>query len=400
MSGRPRTDIGTFGDIRTTRFPSGQTQAVTRFRDWDGRLRRITATGSTKAQAIAALKRKAADRDRARDAGQAVTADTPFPVLAQLWLEEMQIDPNLSDGTKEVYERRVRNLLLPALEHFTLREITVARLERFLKAQAAKSYATAKQSKVMLNLLMRFAMRHEAIRHNPMAGTTPLRKPATPPKALTLGELQAIRHTAATRRSGDGVRGPKPDGQLGDIIEVMLGSSARIGEALALRRCDVDMTASPPTVRISGTVVVRRRKGVFRQATPKTNQSNRTVAIPQFAAQVIRRRLAIISDADPEQLLFFSRTGSPLTPYNVRRTFRRVLEEAGLGGRHITPHSFRRTVATLISQEASDEAAAAMLGHGGPQITRQHYIERKQVANPVTADILEKLAPYDDVDVP
>jgi hypothetical protein len=30
--------------------------------------------------------------------------------------------------------------------------------------------------------------------------------------------------------------GPKPDGQLGAIIEVMLGTSARIGEVLAIRR--------------------------------------------------------------------------------------------------------------------------------------------------------------------
>ncbi len=81
-------------------------------------------------------------------------------------------------------------------------------------------------------------------------------------------------------------------------------------------------------------------------------------------------------------------------------SFRQVLEEAGLSGRRITPHSFRKTVATLISEEANDEAAAAMLGHGGTQITRQHYIERKQVANPATAEILEKLAPHHDPDVP
>lgn len=127
MPGRPRTDIGTFGDIRTAATSSGKWQAVTRFRDWDGRVRRITATGGTKAQAVAALKRKAADRDNVGNTGRAVTADTPFRVLAQLWLDEMQMDPNLSDGPKEVYERRVRNLLMPALEgpHPTRGELCV-----------------------------------------------------------------------------------------------------------------------------------------------------------------------------------------------------------------------------------------------------------------------------------
>ncbi|WP_210479603.1 site-specific integrase [Naasia sp. SYSU D00948] len=400
MSGRPRTDIGTFGEIRTAKAGSGKVQATTRIRDSDGRLRRLSATGATKAAAIAALKRKAANRDSFGDTGEAVTADTPVPTLARLWLEEVQMDPNLSEGTKETYERQLRTLLMPAFEHFTLREITVARVERFLKSQAAKSYARAKLSKVMLNLLMKFAMRHEAIRNNPVAATTPLRKPPAPPKALTMAELQAIRQAAATWRTAPGVMGPRPDGQVSGIIEVMLGSSARIGEALALRRCDVDMTANPPTVQFRGTVVVRKGKGVLRQESPKTDRSNRTVAIPQFAAEVIRKRLALTPDGDPEHLLFFTRHGTPLTPYNVRRTFRLVLDLAGLSGQRITPHSFRKTVATLISREANDEMAAEMLGHAATRITRQHYIERENVANPATAAILEKLAPNYDPDVP
>ena len=40
--------------------------------------------------------------------------------------------------------------------------------------------------------------------------------------------------------------GPRSDGQVRDIIEVMLGTATRIGEALALQQCDVDMGADPP----------------------------------------------------------------------------------------------------------------------------------------------------------
>jgi len=36
-----------------------------------------------------------------------------------------------------------------------------------------------------------------------------------------------------------GTSGPNPDGQLGQIVEVMLGTSARIGEVLAIRRRDL-----------------------------------------------------------------------------------------------------------------------------------------------------------------
>ena len=369
---------------------------MTRFRDGDGRLRRVTATAGTRARAEAALRKKLVERDRIVATGEAVTADTEFSKLGALWLEEIAIDPRLSDGTKGLYATELRTLLLPAWGNLAVREITTARLERFLKLQGATSYSKAKHSRVLLNLILKFAMRHGAIRYNPLVGTSPLHKPPAAPKALTLDELTRIRKAAREWRTGESRPGPKPDGQLRDIIEVMLGSSARIGEALALRRCDVDMTANPPTVHIRGTVVVRKGNGVARQGWPKTHTSDRIVAIPQFAAEVVRRRLALIADVDPEHLLFFTKRGTPITPYNARRTFRQVLDVAGLAGRGIKPHSFRRTVATLISEEADDEMAAEMLGHAGTAVTREHYIERKQKANPETARILERLAPPGD----
>lgn len=178
--------------------------------------------------------------------------------------------------------------------------------------------------------------------------------------------MKAIRHAAADWRVGRKISGPKPDGQLPEIIEVMLDSSARIGEALALRRCDIDLEQNPATLQIRGTVVVRKGKGVHRQPVTKTDSSNRAVAIPQFAARVIRQRLALLPEGEPEHLLFFTRRGTPLTPNNVRRTFRLVVEQAGLAGRRIMPHSFRETVATLISQEANVETAAEVLGQLSP----------------------------------
>ena len=42
---RPRTPIGAFGDISFATMPNGQVQARTRFRDDDGKIRRVAATG-------------------------------------------------------------------------------------------------------------------------------------------------------------------------------------------------------------------------------------------------------------------------------------------------------------------------------------------------------------------
>ncbi|TFD55336.1 site-specific integrase [Cryobacterium sp. Hh7] len=187
--------------------------------------------------------------------------------------------------------------------------------------------------------------------------------------------------------------GPRSDGQVRDIIEVMLGTATRIGEALALRQCDVDMDADPPRVNISGTLVVHNGAGVHRQEHPKTHESNRVIGVPPFAAEVIRQRLALLDPDDAEHLIFYSRMGTPLAPYNVRRTFREILRNAGLEGLNITPHSFRRTGATLLANELGMQAAADMLGHTSTSTTKAHYAEPDRTVKSEPADVMQRLAP-------
>ncbi len=181
--------------------------------------------------------------------------------------------------------------------------------------------------------------------------------------------------------------GPKPDGHLGVIVEVMLGTSARIGEVLALRRRDVDVTGAPPTIRIAGTVVSRRGEPTTRQDHPKTARSRRLVAIPPFTAEAVRRLLTTMDDRSPDALLFGTRNGTPATTNNTRRQLRLVMDIAGIEG--VTPHAFRRTVATAINEQAGVDLAAELLGHTDTKITLQHYIRRNEMVNPTTATLLE-----------
>lgn len=105
--------------------------------------------------------------------------------------------------------------------------------------------------------------------------------------------------------------------------------------------------------------------------------------MPSFTAEVLRQRLVVVSSVDPEHLLFVTRNGTPLTTNNVRRRLRSVLAEAGIEG--VTPHSFRRTVATVLDRASGPELAAEMLGHTSSKITKEHYIEPDEKVDPVTA---------------
>lgn len=93
-------------------------------------------------------------------------------------------------------------------------------------------------------------------------------------------------------------------------------------------------------------------------------------------------------DRSPEALLFTSREGTPLTTSNVRRQLRHVLKLAGLP--HVSPHKFRRSVATAVKERGDVNLAAELLGHTDPKITIQHYIRRNEMVNPVTAELLDE----------
>ncbi len=112
------------------------------------------------------------------------------------------------------------------------------------------------------------------------------------------------------------------------------------------------------------------------------------MAIPSFTAEAVRQRLARLTDSSIDALLFCSREGTPLTTNNVRRQLRHVMDLAGIEG--VTPHLFRRTVATVINEHAGVDLAAELLGHTDPKITIQHYIRRNEMVSPLTAELLDR----------
>jgi len=385
---RPRLQIGTAGDIRFEQVASGKVRARAQFRDWDGKCRDVQATGASRRSAEQALKTKLAQRSLFQPADAALTPDSSFAKLVGYWLDDMDLEGRLAKQTRQRYEYHMCQLVLPVFENLTLREIGVARCDQFIKQLAKKSYNRARQAKVVLRLVFGLAVRHEIIPRNPMDGIARLYKPPHTPDALTPAEVNAIRLAVRFWETGLSASGPKPDGQLSAIIEVMLGTSARIGEALAIRRRDVDVTSAQPSVSIRGTIVTPRGEAPYRQDHPKTAKSRRTVAVPSFTAEALRLRLATMDDLSPDALIFHSRNGTALTMNNVRRQLRHVLDMAGIEG--VTPHSFRRTVATAVTDSANVDLAAELLGHTDTKITIQHYIRRNEMVNPATADILEK----------
>ncbi|WP_186812666.1 site-specific integrase [Cellulomonas composti] len=348
----------------------------------------MTAVARSARAAQTLLKARLVDR-AGYGSGGLLSVASSFGELCELWSQDLDLR-DISEGTKQNYRDELRLHVRPAFEPYCLGEITTGRVELFLKRQAAVSYSRAKHSRTLLNQMFSFALRHDALARNPVEGTSQLTRPRHDIHAMTLEQVQAIRAAAAAWRTGPNVKGPRPDGKVRDICEVLLGTSMRPGEVLALRPCDVSDPPGGMVVHVRGTVV--RRKGVadFRQDHPKTDASTRRIAVPDFAAQVIRARVGEMALEEAETTIFHNRDGGVITLHNLRRTFREFLKDAGLEDSGITPRWYRRTGATVLARGLGIDAAAAFLGHTSTAVTEGHYVEPDTSVDLSPARILDR----------
>ncbi len=119
--------------------------------------------------------------------------------------------------------------------------------------------------------------------------------------------------------------------------------------------------------------------------------------MPSYTAEAIRSRLAALGNVPDEHPIFSTRNGTFISPHNLRRQLRAVIASVGLSAEvdlsGITPHAFRRTVATTIDQASTADLAAELLGHSSKEVTEAYYIQPTKHVNPITAEILERLGP-------
>ena len=381
--GRPRLGIGTYGKITRTNLGDNRWVARTRYRDYDGVTRQVKAHGATGAKAEAALKDSLQKRQQS-SGGAGLTADSRMNQLLDCWMADVR-NSDRAPQTVEYYERAVEKVIRPALGEITVRECTTARVDAFLRA--VPSVSAARDSRVVLRQVLAMAARYDLVVSNPV--TDAYRPPTSrvAPRAMTNTDVIELRRRVRAWQEEQRL-GPKRAHDLAEIIDVMLGTGARIGEVLALRWQDITGLdgEGPVIVTISGTVVTSKGRGCTRQSHPKTKSGHRSVTIPRFTAEaLLRQRAREIPSA--EQLVFPTRTGSARWPSNVRTAWRTV---RGTDYDWVRPHTIRKTVGTMVEREMGVGAASAQLGHSGVAVTERHYIERAAMA-PDTSVVLERL---------
>ncbi len=111
----------------------------------------------------------------------------------------------------------------------------------------------------------------------------------------------------------------------------------------------------------------------------KTRKSRRTLELPQLAANALRghhakqiaRREEIGELWEDFGLVFTTDTGAPLDAGKVRRSFRKITAQAGVG-KNWTPRELRHSFVSIMSDHGVSIETIA-LGHSGTSVTEEVY---------------------------
>ncbi len=369
---RSRTKPGTWGKITRKRLsPDGvrpeKWEASTNYRDLDGILREVTATAATGPKAEDALKQKLAKRYKASQPAGELTPESTIKALAQLWLTKIKGSKTLA--TYRRYRSVTLGHIVKKLGGLTIAELAAVKMEAFFdKLKVDVGVPTAHLARVCLTGMFDLATRlGAAIFGNLVKLTSAISLGRKPVVSLKPAQIKMIRKLLRADRLAC-------RNCVADIVDVMLGTGARIGEVVVLQWKHLDLDAEVPTLLIEATAAWGDGKGVYAQPYPKGGpQARRRLKLPAWLAAVLRA-LRDAGDHDPEDLVFPSRAGTIRHPNNVRTSIYQARDRVGLVDIPMNPHTYRKTVGTKIGQK-DIEKAASQLGHASSVTTRRHYVE-------------------------
>jgi integrase len=337
---------------------------------WMGRFYAWTASGTRKRLTVYGTTRKQA-AERMRQAQDRNAQGIPVPDRSwnlgdwlDYWLEHV-VAPNRRPATYALYEMTVRLYLKPALGTVPLTRLSAARVQTFLNGHlaAGQSIRQVQVMRTVLSSALTRAMREELLIRN-VARLVELpgwqRQPIVP---WTVDEARSFL-TAAR------------DDPLYPAFVLLLLYGLRRGEVLGLRWTDVDLEGGEIRIRQQ----LGRVSGELLIGPVKTSAGRRDLPLLPLALVMFDvRRDAQAADRQElarawqdNGLIFTTKTGRPIEPRNLTRSFHRICRANGV--RPIKLHHLRHTTATLLKNlgvPARD--VQLILGHSRLAVTQEIY---------------------------
>lgn len=347
------------GDGTVYRRKDGRWEGATYVLASEGQRKRFRVYGRTRDDVVAKLVEARAASDRG----------LPLPERAwrlggylDYWLENV-VRSSRRPKTYELYESVVRRYLKPALGRESLHHLSTPTVQQFLnqQLQAGRSIRMVQIIRNVLSAALTRAQRDELVSRN----------------VARLVELPAWQRSEVQPWTGAEINrfltASAADPLYPAFVLLMLYGLRR-GEVLGLRWHDVDFVSKEIRIRQQ----VQRVGGHLDRGPVKTTAGRRDLPLLSMAERVLvqhraSQRMLLGSDVDgAEALIFTSKSGRPIEPRNLVRSFQRICKRAGI--RVITVHQIRHTAATMLKDlGVAAREAQLILGHAHVSTTQQIY---------------------------
>ena len=343
--------------------------------------RRKVLYGRTRAEVQTKLRQLQRDRE------QGVIVGAPSVSVANYlarWLDEaarLKVRPRTFIG----YSLNVRRLN-PLIGRIRLAQLTPQAIQGAYARLTAQGLAprSVRQAHVVLHSALRQAARWGMVGRNAADGVIIPRPEPSEMATLTSEQLHVLFEST--------------NGQSLHAVWVLLATTGlREGEALGLKWSDIDMEKATLVVRRA---LQRHGSAGFVMVDPKTTRSRRTIHLSRIAVQALsehrarQREMRLLAGAnwrtDFGDLVFCSRSGSPMSSSWLNVVFKRELAKAGLP--RVRIHDLRHTAATLLlTRGVHPKVVQDMLGHSTVTLTLDTYSHVTPSLHKEAADHMDSL---------
>ena len=203
----------------------------------------------------------------------------------------------------------------------------------------------------------RFAVRDGLAQADPAAAVKPPPPAKRLPKALSIGEVEAILEAAGAPGTTLALRDRA-------LLEVLYGTGARISEAVGLDVDDIDLDADPDTAPEPGTVLLHG-KGSKQRLVPLGSYAREALS-----AYLVRARPELATTGGDRGALFLNARGGRLSRQSAWAVIGRAAERAGITV-DVSPHTLRHSYATHLLEGGADvRVVQELLGHASVTTTQ------------------------------
>lgn len=288
------------------------------YTDWTGQRRQKLKRGfSTKREAVA-WERDFLERQQG-------TPEMTFQALHDLYMEDVR--QHLKESTANTRESRFKHNILPYFRDKPVNEIKPSDIRKWQGIMTGKGYSPTylKTLNDQLTMTFQFAKKFHGLKVNPCTA------------AGSIGKAKSGRMDFWTQTDFDRFIGTVKSPECRLAFSMLFYTGLRFGELMALNpKTDIDLERGI----LSVSKTYRKEHGREITTSPKTENSYRTITLPDFLVEQIREFMSRIYDVNSQDRLFL------FTRSKLRLAMERGCNQTGV--KRIRLHDLRHSHVSLL----------------------------------------------------